>query len=121
MGLVLQKRLEKLFFNTLNKPMEERDILNDDLKTPYLNGGLFYTYDNDKPKKEISFPEHFFAGLYKNLNEYNFTTDESTPDFEQVAVATICPAASIIAKKYGATVLSTSQDEGQTASVRRSA
>jgi len=80
------ERLEKLFFNTLNKPMEERDILNDDLKTPYLNGGLFYTYDNDKPKKEISFPEHFFAGLYKNLNEYNFTTDESTPDFEQVAI-----------------------------------
>jgi 2-phospho-L-lactate guanylyltransferase len=49
------------------------------------------------------------------------STMMSVPDFEQVAVATICPAASIIAKKYGATVLSTSQDEGQTAAVRRSA
>ena len=45
----------------------------------------------------------------------------SVPDFEQVAVATVCPAACIIAKKYGAIVLSTSQDEGQTAAVERSA
>jgi methylase of polypeptide subunit release factors len=80
-------RLGRLFFDTLNKPIEIRDALKDDLKTPYLNGGLFYTYDNDTPNKgKLSFPEGFFAELYKNLNEYNFTTDESTPDFEQVAI-----------------------------------
>ncbi|MBT7237609.1 N-6 DNA methylase, partial [Candidatus Woesearchaeota archaeon] len=79
-------RLERLFFDTLNKPIENREPLKDDLKTPYLNGGLFYIYDNDKSEKDISFPEGFFAELYKNLNEYNFTTDESTPDFEQVAI-----------------------------------
>jgi 2-phospho-L-lactate guanylyltransferase len=49
------------------------------------------------------------------------STMMSVPDFEQVAVATVCPAACIIAKKYGAIVLSTSQDEGQTAAVERSA
>ena len=45
------------------------------------------------------------------------STMMSVPDFEKVAVATVCPAAGIIAKKYGAIVLSTSQDEGQTAAV----
>ena len=48
------------------------------------------------------------------------STMMSVPDFEQVAVATVCPVAIIIAKKYGAIVLSTSQDEGQTAAVERS-
>lgn len=79
-------RLERLFFETLNKPIELRDALHDDLKTPYLNGGLFYRQENDTPKEEFSFPKGFFANLYKNLDEYNFTTDESTPDFEQVAI-----------------------------------
>ena len=61
--------------------------------------------------------QNFFMAMFEDV----LSTMMSVPDFEQVAVATICPAASIIAKKYGATVLSTSQDEGQTASVRRSA
>jgi 2-phospho-L-lactate guanylyltransferase len=61
--------------------------------------------------------QKFFMAMFEDV----LSTMMSVPDFEQVAVATICPAASIIAKKYGATVLSTSQDEGQTAAVRRSA
>ena len=61
--------------------------------------------------------QNFFMAMFEDV----LSTMMSVPDFEQVAVATICPAARIIAKKYGATVLSTSQDEGQTASVRRSA
>lgn len=79
-------KLEKLFFETLNKPFESRDGLLDDLKTPYLNGGLFSKQENDKLPKNTSFPSTFFARLYRNLDEYNFTTDESTPDFEQVAI-----------------------------------
>jgi len=79
-------RLERLFFETLNKPIELRDALHDDLKTPYLNGGLFYRQENDTTEDNFSFPKGFFANLYKNLDEYNFTTDESTPDFEQVAI-----------------------------------
>lgn len=81
-----KNRLEKLFFDTLNKPIELRDAFSDDLKTPYLNGGLFYRQKNDIPQGDFSFPKYFFTNLYRNLNEYNFTTDESTPDFEQVAI-----------------------------------
>ena len=61
--------------------------------------------------------QNFFMAMFEDV----LSAMMSVPDFEQVAVATICPAASIIAKKYGATVLSTSQDEGQTDAVRRSA
>ena len=45
----------------------------------------------------------------------------AVPEFEQVAVATICPAAAEIARRYGASVLSTVQDEGQTKAVARTA
>jgi hypothetical protein len=79
-------KLEKLFFETLNKPFELRDALNDDLKTPYLNGGLFHKQKSDTIDSKATFPSSFFARLYRNLDEYNFTTDESTPDFEQVAI-----------------------------------
>ncbi len=79
-------KLEKLFFETLNKPFELRDALNDDLKTPYLNGGLFHKQKSDTIDGKATFPSSFFARLYRNLDEYNFTTDESTPDFEQVAI-----------------------------------
>ena len=61
--------------------------------------------------------QNFFMAMFEDV----LSTMMSVPDFEQVAVATVCPAACIIAKKYGASVLSTSQDEGQTVAVRRSA
>jgi len=70
--------------------------------------------------KHVLYPEErqeFFKAMFEDV----LSTMMSVPDFEQVAVATICPAASIIAKKYRAIVLSTSQDEGQTEAVRRSA
>ena len=70
--------------------------------------------------KHVLSPEkrqEFFKAMYEDV----LSTMMSVPDFEQVAVATVCPAAGIIAKKYGAIVLSTSQDEGQTAAVERSA
>ena len=70
--------------------------------------------------KHVLYPEErqdFFKAMFEDV----LSTMMSVPDFEQVAVATVCPAAGIIAKKYGAIVLSTSQDEGQTAAVERSA
>ena len=70
--------------------------------------------------KHVLYPEErqdFFKAMFEDV----LSTMMSVPDFEQVAVATVCPAAGIIAKKYGAIVISTSQDEGQTAAVERSA
>ena len=70
--------------------------------------------------KHVLYPDErqeFFKAMFEDV----LSTMMSVPDFEQVAVATVCPAACIIAKKYGAIVLSTSQDEGQTAAVERSA
>ena len=70
--------------------------------------------------KHVLYPEErqdFFKAMFEDV----LSTMMSVPDFEKVAVATVCPAACIIAKKYGAIVLSTSQDEGQTAAVERSA
>jgi len=58
--------------------------LEDDLKTPYLNGGLFKK--NIEDIENLDFPNKFFYRLYQGLNEYNFTVDESSVDFQQVAI-----------------------------------
>ena len=76
--------LKSLFFQTLNTPIYARK--NGDLNTPYLNGGLFDAHDNDWQFEETSFPATYFADLFDHLNKYNFTTDESSPDYEQVAI-----------------------------------
>lgn len=100
--------LERLFFLTLNTPIDERDELQRktqkelfsdltrekqqglfriDEKTPYLNGGLFEPHENDWYKDEsLTFPEGFFISLYNHFEEFNFTTDESTPEYEQIAI-----------------------------------
>ncbi len=80
-----EKKLKPLFFNTLNTPVEAREK-EWDLKTPYLNGGLFEPHQNDWADKTIGFPEDWFVTLYQHLNQFNFTTDESSTDYEQVAV-----------------------------------
>ena len=79
------KVLKKLFFNTLNTPVNERKF-GEDLITPYLNGGLFEPHISDWADKKISFPEGWFNTLYNHLNEFNFTTDESSPEYEQIAI-----------------------------------
>lgn len=76
--------LSSLFFNILNN----EDHKDADPATPYLNGGLFDqdadgTYWNThKP----SFPTGFFKTLYEHFDSFNFTTDESTPEYEQIAI-----------------------------------
>jgi type I restriction-modification system DNA methylase subunit len=100
-------RLEPLFFLTLNTPVNERSeeltkflkesrnllgkatqqLISADLKTPYLNGGLFEAHENDHfVSSVLSFPSGYFARLYEHFDSYNFTTDESSPEYEQVAI-----------------------------------
>lgn len=100
-------KLETLFFKVLNTPVEDRDALNAtaqktlipemnpknlfnanlDLKTPFLNGGLFEPREHDKfGEADLKFPEDFFDRFFAFLRHYNFTTDESTSSFQQVAI-----------------------------------
>lgn len=78
------KTLSTLFFNVLNNE-SHKDI---DTETPYLNGGLFdqksdgVYWNTHKP----AFPQGFFHALYEHFNSFNFTTDESTPEYEQIAI-----------------------------------
>ena len=59
--------------------------------------------------------------LFAAMLEDVLATVMAVPEFVQVAVATICPTAAEIARRYGASVLSTVQDEGQTKAVARTA
>jgi hypothetical protein len=79
------KKLKILFYDVLNTPVEERKNTKD-LETPYLNGGLFEPHFNDWNNLDFKFPDNWFNDFYKHLNEFNFTTDESSPEYEQVAI-----------------------------------
>jgi len=88
--------LQPLFFETLNTPVRTRRPLpvraghampqQIDLNTPYLNGGLFEAKGNDWTDTAIEFPADWFVTLYRHFNGFNFTTDESSPQYEQVAI-----------------------------------
>jgi type I restriction-modification system DNA methylase subunit len=78
------QKLKILFFETLNLPIKERK--SQDIITPYLNGGLFEAHKDDLTNLDFDFPKGWFDSLYKHLNEFNFTTDESTPEYEQIAI-----------------------------------
>lgn len=80
-----KSKIEILFFETLNKEISERK--HGDITTPYLNGGLFDISSTDFFNDEkLSFPNGYFNQLFETLNKYNFTVDESSPDFQQVAI-----------------------------------
>jgi hypothetical protein len=80
--------LKPLFFDTLNKPIADRPVVfaRMDKKTPYLNGGLFDPHENDWIWDTVSFPPAWFDTLYEHFGQFNFTTDESSPEYEQVAI-----------------------------------
>jgi hypothetical protein len=81
-----REKLEVLFFKVFNTPIEDREVGADD-KTPFLNGGLFEIKENDKYKDDkLTFPTDYFSRLFEFLKHYNFTTDESTSAFQQVAI-----------------------------------
>lgn len=80
-----RSKLEILFFEVLNREISERNVA--DKITPYLNGGLFDINHTDfyqDPK--LTFPPGYFSSLFETLNKYNFTVDESSPEFQHVAV-----------------------------------
>lgn len=80
-----KKKLEVLFFEVLNKEISIRQA--PDKETSYLNGGLFDVNETDfYNDKNLSFPDGFFNNLFETLNKYNFTVDESSPEFQQVAI-----------------------------------
>ncbi len=82
--------LEKLFFQTLNKPMNERSKYAPAFAhlIPYLNGGLFDPHKDDfyeegvmgesKAINTLLIPDDWFRELFQTLEQYNFTIDENT-------------------------------------------
>jgi hypothetical protein len=80
-----KSRLEPLFFEVLNTPAAERNV--HDLVTPYLNGGLFEPKPEDLYRSDsLTLPRNYFDDLFQFLRGYNFTTDESTSEYQQVAI-----------------------------------
>lgn len=80
-----KEKLEILFFEVLNREIGERE--NGDKFTPYLNGGLFDINHTDFYKDaNLTFPPGYFSSLFETLNKYNFTVDESSPEFQHVAI-----------------------------------
>ena len=84
---LLSDVLEPLFFNTLNE-RRGNDLadsrLGDNVKIPYLNGGLF---DKDElDKKDIDFPYDYFKELMDFFAMYNFTIDENDPEDSEIGI-----------------------------------
>jgi type I restriction-modification system DNA methylase subunit len=80
-----RKNLEALFYGVLNTPIPDREYKDD--VTPFLNGGLFEARESDLYKdSKLTFPKNYFNDLFGFLSGYNFTTDESTSQFQQVAI-----------------------------------
>jgi hypothetical protein len=83
-------KLKTLFFKVLNTPKEERaEGIEKD--TEFLNGGLFepkklYNIEDEEKENKITFPADYFERILGFLRHYNFTTDESTSTFQQVAI-----------------------------------
>jgi hypothetical protein len=84
---LLSDVLETLFFETLNKK-RDNDIadksLGENIKIPYLNGGLF---DKDWiDALNIDFPYSYFKDLMDFFAMYNFTIDENDPDDSEIGI-----------------------------------
>ena len=76
-----------MFFETLNTKRNDDiadSILGNNIKIPYLNGGLF---DKDSIDKEnIDFPYEYFADLMDFFSQYNFTIDENDPYDSEIGI-----------------------------------
>ena len=84
--------LEKLFFEVLNTPQEQRhkNTLQDADKIPFLNGGLFEPHKDDfysgKPLYNLVIPDTWFEQFFEILEQYNFTIDENSTVDADVSV-----------------------------------
>ena len=84
---LLSDILEPLFFETLNTKRNNDiadSILGENIKIPYLNGGLF---DKDSiDKQDIDFPYSYFKELMEFFSQYNFTIDENDPYDSEIGI-----------------------------------
>lgn len=84
---LLTEVLKTLFFKTLNEKRTDDKadpLLGDNIKIPYLNGGLF---DEDSlDKQNIDFPYTYFKDLMEFFAWYNFTIDENDPDDSEIGI-----------------------------------
>jgi adenine-specific DNA-methyltransferase len=89
---ILNEILEPLFFECLNKSIDERQskyLKNGYELVPYLNGGLFHPNEGNggdyyPPKSKTDcakIPNNWFLNLFETLRTYNFTIDENL-DFD---------------------------------------
>jgi methylase of polypeptide subunit release factors len=83
-----QNVLLKLFFETLNTKVQDRNPLTYNKlfeKIPYLNGGLFDESEEDRLFAKLELDDWLrpFVGI---LESYDFTVDESSSQYQQVAV-----------------------------------
>lgn len=75
--------LVPLFFKTLNNPHSESPV--NELRFPYLNGGLFDD-SQDYLYNKLALPQDIFEKLFDTFNNFNFTIYEDAPDEHTVAV-----------------------------------
>lgn len=83
-----QSTLLKLFFETLNTKVQDRNPLTHEKlfeKIPYLNGGLFDESDEDKLFENLNL-DTWLLPFVDILESYDFTVDESSSQYQQVAV-----------------------------------
>ncbi len=87
--------LEPLFFEVLNKPINERKTLfqaGDWAHVPFLNGGLFEPHPHDFYNKNICtlntlhVPNQWLKDLLTFFESYHFTVEENTPLDVQIAI-----------------------------------
>jgi adenine-specific DNA-methyltransferase len=79
--------LSKLFYDTLNEKRDADDFKmpnGDNVKIPYLNGGLF---EKESEKYDfLVFPSDLFSSLFEFFNRFNFTIYENSPEEHTIAV-----------------------------------
>jgi hypothetical protein len=83
-----QNVLLKLFFETLNTKVQDRNPLALNKlfeKIPYLNGGLFDESEEDKLFTKLQL-DAWLLPFVEILESYDFTVDESSSQYQQVAV-----------------------------------
>jgi hypothetical protein len=87
-----QTILLPLFFKTLNTKVQDREIIQSfnhknhgSDKIPYLNGGLFDESEEDKLFVKLKL-DAWLLTFVEILESYDFTVDESSSQYQQVAV-----------------------------------
>ena len=78
-----EKRLVPLFFECFTDKKSESETNN--LRFPYLNGGLF-DKTQDQHFDKVNLPYSIFTELFDTFNSYNFTVYEDAPNEHTVAV-----------------------------------